>query len=500
MFAKLMPLKPMLSGLLVLLVAGAMGCTSDVVPATGEKRYVGFSWEQEVKLGQQASKDVAATFGIYRDPQLQRYVEDVGQRVLARSHLRRPGTEEQFRRTPVTFQILDSPIINAMALPGGYIYVTRGMLAHLNNEDQLAVVLAHEIGHVAARHAARQTWQQQIGQGLLLGGAILGQSVLGLPAQQLLNLGGAAAQLLFLRYSREDELEADRLGVEYSSLAAYDAQQVAEFFRTLSRIQEKEGQGLPNFLSTHPDPGDRVALIRQLSAKQRAPAMSPENIGRYLSAIEGIVVGEDPRQGFVEGNVFYHPDLRFQFPVPRGFRVVNQPTQVVMVEAKQRAMLGFTSAGERSLEAAAAKFLQQPGLRVVERSRQRSGELPAIAAVADAKTENGQTMRILVYFVQYRDQTFQFVGYTSPEAFRSFEGIFLQSMLGFGEIRDARMLQRQPVRLGLLRVDRAGPFRSFIPAKLPSEIKAEDLAILNQVALTQDIPSGRMLKLPKLPG
>jgi predicted Zn-dependent protease len=483
---------------LFLLALGYTGCTSDIVPATGERRYVGFSWDEEIKLGQRASKDVAATFGIYRDPKLQRYVEDVGQRVLAKSHLRRPGTEEQFRRTPVTFQILDSPIINAMALPGGYVYVTRGMLAHLNNEDQLAVVLAHEIGHVAARHAARQSWQQQIGQGLLLGGAILGQSILGLPAQQLLSLGGAAAQLLFLRYSREDELEADSLGVEYSSLAGYDAQQVSDFFRSLARIQEKEGQGLPNFLSTHPDPGDRVARIRQLAAKERTRSMPPEDITRYLTAVEGIVFGEDPRQGFVEENVFYHPDQRFQFPVPRGFRVVNQPTQVVMVEDKQRAMLGFSAAGERSLDGAVAKFVQQPGLRVLERTRRRSGELPAMAVVADAKMENGKAARILAYFVQYRDEVYYFMGYTSPELFRSFEAPFLQTMVGFKEIRDPRMLQRQPVRVELLRVDRSAPFRTFIPAKLPAEIKAEDLAILNQLTVSQEVGSGKILKLPKL--
>jgi predicted Zn-dependent protease len=238
-----------------------VGCTTDFVPATGERRYLGYTWQQETQLGKQASKQVAALFGIYRDPKLERYVSEVGNRVLATSHLRRPGIEEQIRNTPVTFNILDSPIINAMALPGGYIYVTRGMLAHLNNEDQLASVLAHEIGHVAARHAARQAWQQQIGQGLLLGGALLGQ-VAGLPAQDILNLGGMAAQMLFLRYSREDELEADKLSAEYASLAGYDPRTVIPFFQTLNRIQEKEGQGMPNFLSTHPNPGDRIQRIR----------------------------------------------------------------------------------------------------------------------------------------------------------------------------------------------------------------------------------------------
>ena len=308
-------------------------CVSEIVPATGEKRYLGYSWQQEMELGKQASKEVSALFGLYRDPKVERYVSEVGNRVLAKSHLRRPGADEQFRNTPVTFGVLDSPIINAMALPGGYIYVTRGMLAHLNNEDQLATVLAHEIGHVAARHAARQAFQQQIGQGLLLGGAVLGQG-LGL-GQSILNLGGMAAQLLFLRYSREDELEADKLGVEYGVGAGYDAREVIPFFQTLGRIQEKEGQGMPSFLSTHPDPGARVQRIREMTGAAAAPRTAPAD-SRYMSNVENLVIGEDPRQGFVEGDVFYHPDLRFRFPVPRGFKVVNQPTQVIMVEGKHR--------------------------------------------------------------------------------------------------------------------------------------------------------------------
>jgi len=259
------------------------GCTADIVPATGEKRYLGYSWQQETEIGKQASQQVAALFGLYRDPKLERYVMEVGNRVLATSHLRRPGTEEQFRKTPITFGILDSPIINAMALPGGYVYVTRGMLAHLNNEDQLATVIAHEIGHVAARHAARQAWQQQWGQGLLLGGALLGQGVFGLPAQDILNLGGMAAQLIFLRYSREDELEADKLSVEYSSLAEYDPREVIPFFQTLNRIQEKEEQGMPGFLSTHPNPGDRIQRIRELTAAQPREKRTPPDGSRYLN-------------------------------------------------------------------------------------------------------------------------------------------------------------------------------------------------------------------------
>ncbi|HEY2921089.1 MAG TPA: M48 family metalloprotease [Candidatus Binatia bacterium] len=478
----------LLSGLLI------YACVTDIIPATGEKRYLGFTWQQELEIGKQVSKQVAALFGVYRDPKVERYVMDVGNRVLATSHLRRAGADEQVRNTPVTFGVLDSPIINAMALPGGYIYVTRGMLAHLNNEDQLATVLAHEIGHVAARHAARQAWQQQIGQGLLLGGALVGQG-LGLPAQDILNLGSMAAQLIFLRYSREDELEADKLGAEYSSAAGYDPREVIPFFQTLSRIQEKEGQGMPSFLATHPNPGDRIQRIRELAGGQPRDKRPPAD-SRYLSAIESLVLGEDPRQGFVEGNVFYHPDLRFRFPVPRGFKVINQPAQVVMVEGQNRAILGFTSTGEKSLESVAAKFLNQPGIRIIERGQTRSNGFPAFVAVADAQTKSGQVARVMVYFIEYRGSVYQFVGYTSPQAFGVYRSVFLQTMQGLGETRDPRILNREPVRVRLEPVRRSATFRDLISLSLPAPFTPEDVAILNQVDLNQEIGPGRILKIP----
>jgi predicted Zn-dependent protease len=472
------------------------GCTSDIIPATGERRYLGYTWQQETELGKEASKQVAALFGVYRDPKLERYVNEVGNRVLATSHLRRPGAEEQFQKTPVTFTVLDSPIINAMALPGGYIYVTRGMLSHLNNEDELASVLGHEIGHVSARHAARQAWQQQLGQGLLLGGAILGQG-LGLPAQEILNVGGMAAQLLFLRYSREDELESDQLSVEYASLAGYDPAEVISFFQTLNRIQEKEGQGMPNFLSTHPNPGDRVQRIKELTNRRRVERPPQSTADRYLNAIEGLVIGEDPRQGFVEGNVFYHPDLRFRFPVPRGFKVVNQPTQVVMVESQNRAILGFTSTPEKTVESAAAKFTNQPGLRVIQRTPTRSNGLPAMLVIGEGQMEKGQMVRLMVYYVEYRGAVYQFLGYSAPQAFSMFQREFMQTMQGFAELQDSRVVNKEPVRLGLERTLRAARFQDLIAKNLPTPFTPEDLAIMNQVQLNEEIRPGTTIKVPR---
>jgi predicted Zn-dependent protease len=179
--------------------------------------------------------------------------------------MRRPDTDAQFRETPFTFRVLDSPVVNAFALPGGYIYVTRGLLSHLDNEAQLAVVLGHEIVHVAARHASRRAFEQQLGQVGLLGGAILGGQVFGgQAAQAILDLGGTAAQLLFLRYGRDDEREADELGVEYAALVGYQTEEAAEFFRSLRRIGEEQQQGLPTWMSTHPDPGEREQSMHRL--------------------------------------------------------------------------------------------------------------------------------------------------------------------------------------------------------------------------------------------
>lgn len=474
-------------------------CTQGIVPATGERRFLGFTWEQEIALGKQASKEIAQAFGLYQDPRLERYVQEVGQRVLRESHLRRPEISPEIRNTPITFRILDSPTVNAMAIPGGYVYVTRGLLAHLNSEDQLAVVLGHELGHIAARHAARRAWQQQLGQGLLLGGAILGQQVLGLPAQQILDIAGTAAQLIFLRYSREDEHEADTLAVEYSALAGYDAAEAAGFFRALERIGEKENQGLPNFLSTHPNPGDRLERVQELASKWRGRrGEARPDSAAYLRAIEGLVLGEDPRQGFVERGVFYHPELRFRFPVPRGFRLINQPAQVVMLEGQRRAMIGFRFTEERSARSAAARFAAQGGLRVLETAAARSERLPAYAVLADARAQNGQVVRLLGYFVEHGGRVYQFLGYASPQAFRAFQPEFLRTMQGFGELQDPAKLDRRPVRLRLERVARAGPLRGHLPARLPEGFTPEEVAILNQKSLGQQIPPETILKLPSV--
>lgn len=141
----------------------------EVNPVTGNKRAYGYSWEQEVEIGAQADKEISAQYGLYENAELSNYVDELGQALLEVSHMRREDTKQKFRETEFTFRVLDSPVVNAFALPGGYIYVTRGLLAHLNNEAQLAMVVGHEIAHVAARHASQRAATQQFGQLAIIG-------------------------------------------------------------------------------------------------------------------------------------------------------------------------------------------------------------------------------------------------------------------------------------------------------------------------------------------
>src|SRR5699024_4209201 len=210
------------TAIIVIAALLAASCVMQRSPITGKKRAYGYSWEEEIKLGAEADKQIQQQYGVYQDEELQQYVDEIGQNILAQSHMRRADTPQKYKETEFHFRILNTPVPNAFALPGGYIYVTRGLLAHLENEAQLAVVLGHEIGHVAARHSSQRAFEQQVGQLALVGGAVGGE-ILGLPGGDILQLGSQAAQLLFLSYSRDDERESDRLGVEYAAMEHYDA-------------------------------------------------------------------------------------------------------------------------------------------------------------------------------------------------------------------------------------------------------------------------------------
>ena len=284
----------------------------------------------EQREGDRAHREVVEHFGgAYRDPRLAAYVSQVGQRVAAVSG--QPGARW-------TFTVLDSPTINAFAIPGGYVYVTRGLVALAGDEAQLAGVLGHEVGHVVAGHSAlRRERTTTASLGLLAG--MIGLAVAGVDPQAagaILDIGQAAAGGYLAAHSRSEELEADDLGVRYLARAGYDPYAQAEFLDRLtawSALQARIAGGSydanrVDFFSSHPATAERTRQAIGL-AQGAGPGGTDRGRDRLLAAIDGIVWGDSPRQGFVRGRTFSHPELGFTFTVPPGFTITNSAEAVV---------------------------------------------------------------------------------------------------------------------------------------------------------------------------
>lgn len=478
---------------LVLLLLGS--CSVQKSPVTGQKRLYGYTWEQEKQLGKEADSQIIEYYGLLDDPEITAYVTRVGQKVLQESHMRREGTDAQFRNTEFTFRVLNSPVINAFALPGGFNYVTRGLLTHMTSEAQLAMVLGHEVAHVAARHASQQALQQQAGSLLLVGSAILGEELLGVPAQQVLELGGTAAQLLFLRYSRDAERESDKLGVEYAAMAGYDAAQGASFFTTLKRLSEQSGSSIPGFMSSHPDPGEREKDIVNRSSGWKSEGFSQEFVGQeeLYNAINGMIIGENPREGFVESNTFYHPDLAFQFNKPTGWKLINEPSQVILVPEDQKSVTIF-SLEQGSVSEVLNEFTINEKVSVVSREKTQISGYPAeqmIAMLVDGENTYG----LLITAVRYNDRTFQFFSYSMQADFNTSKANFEQIASSFRRLTDQSKLDIQPARIAVKTINTPTRFSSLLPSTLPLGITAESMAIMNQVDLDDIIQPGNRVKL-----
>jgi len=448
-------------------------------------------------MGKEANGQVKQQYGLYDNPTLAKYVSMIGDSVLDHSDMRGPNVDPKYRNTPFHYQVLNSSIVNAFALPGGYVYITRGILAALNNEAQLAVVLGHETGHVAARHASQSALEQKAGQLALVGGAVVGQQALGLPADQILQLGGMATKLLFLRYSRDDEREADRLGVEYSAKAGYHSSDASAFFTTLKRMQEQSGQTLPSMMSTHPDPGDRQQTIKQLAAewKNKGYKMTIEDQKKYYKEIDGIIYGDNPREGFTKNGMFYHPQLKFQFPVPNDWQVYNQTSQVILANKDQSAVMIMSVDTNRTPQASVQAFLNQQGIITIKTNSTNKHNLTGYEGYATATTQQGD-VKVYLYAVSYGGNIYRFLDYTTPDQFDNMVGNFTNTAYGFSSLTDQSILNIQPVRIHVVDVQKDTRFSDLLPQKLPMDIKPEDVAILNQVKLDDIIKKGTPVKIP----
>ncbi|EDY81045.1 peptidase, M48 family [Verrucomicrobiia bacterium DG1235] len=475
------------------------GCATEPSLYTGETAYYGYTWEKELELGRQSDVGIVKQMGLYQDDQLAAYIRELGNDLLAHSAIRSESAPEIYRNTEFTFRLLDSPVVNAFALPGGYVYVTRGLLAHLENEAQLAVVIGHEITHVEARHASKQALKQQIGQIGLIAGAVIGEHVAENKelAREMINLSGDVFQLVSLKYGRDAERESDLHGVEYAAKAGYAAEEGSAFFRSLDRISEKSGQSIPSWMSSHPDPGEREKTISELAAQWRTTSNGQPIIGRerFFEKVDGLIVGENPRNGYTDGSRFYHPDLAIQFNTPQGWTLQNESGAVYLTDPNRTVLVAFTLAHESSPLEAALKLKEKLSLETSYAQDTNVNGLPAYILEGSVTSANG-SLQIHSTFVQHDSHVFTFLGYGNGATFSNFQSLIRGIPGSFQKITNPQILNVQPYRIAITPAERSASFKELLPGRLPPGTDAQDWAIMNQLDLDERIERGRLIKLP----
>jgi predicted Zn-dependent protease len=470
---------------LALAAAVAPGCATN--PVTGNLELSLISEQQEKALGAEADAQLVADTGVIEDAALAEYVASVGRTMVPVSH--RPDLGYAFR-------VLDDPQVNAFALPGGYVYVTRGILAYLDSEAALAGVLGHEIGHVTAKHGVKRYSQQVLlGIGLQLAGS------LGDALEEYVGVAGVAAQLLLLKYSRDQERQSDQLGVEYASELGYDTRDMAGFFDTLARLSPAGGR-LPAWVSTHPEPDERRETILQLTAEAQRGAAGPFTTGRddFLRRLDGLAYGYDPQRGFLQDGRLQHPGLGVSFPVPEGWDVSAGQDRIDMASPAGNAAVIFQREPEAELEQAAARFTGQQGLAVLEQQTASTAVGPGLRAVCSATSQSGGELRVVSLFIQRPGGVVvAFHGVCTAPELAALSPELEAPATGVAEITDPAILGvRSPV-LKVIRVPAATTFANALRAwPIPEEagLDLAGLALMNGVAGPDaGIEAGTLLKV-----
>ena len=452
--------------LFTVLVTVSAACATN--PVTGKKQMSLLSEAEEMAIGQQQDAEIRREMGVYDDPALQRYVNDIGQELARVSH--RPNL-------PWSFTIVDSPAINAFALPGGYIYLTRGLLAYLDDEAELAGVLGHEIGHVTARHAAQAyTRQAQAGIGLTI------LSIFVPSTAPFAELGSAGLSVLFLRHGRDAELEADRLGVEYGSGAGYDPAGVPRFLATLARVNALSDRGVPNWLSTHPDPGSRVTKAEPVASKFVSDAAKAQNRDQYLERIQGMVFGDRVEEGVVRGNEFLHPLLRLGVTFPEGWELTNTPHAVLAQEPGTDHFMVLQEVEQprgRTIGETAVAAMRNAGYTVVDGRVDRINGNEAHVGLYRGNAKDVGRVLMRAAHIAVGRQLYVVAGFAPEKEFDAVDKDILPSVQTFRQLSAAEASAVRPNRLDFYVVKTGDSWQSIDARHGKNFINAATLAIMN---------------------
>jgi predicted Zn-dependent protease len=465
------------------------GCATN--PVTGSHDFVLMSEEQEISLGQKYSSEILEEMPAYPDPVLEELVQRVGRKLALHSH--RPGLDYQFT-------ILDSTQVNAFALPGGYIYITRGMLAYLNSEAELAAVLGHEIGHVTARHSVRQQSTSAV-TGIV--GAVLAASTGIQGADSLTNLAGTA---IVRGYGREHELEADRLGAEYLARSGYDPEAMLKVVSVLKNqeafevsIAKQEGRQ-PNvyhgLFSTHPDNDARFREVIDAAKKYKTDGSSRIGRDSYLLRLDGLTFGDSGREGVVQGNHFYHKELDFSLSFPSGWQINNQTSRVIATPKARDGLVQLTTA-TLDTQITPKQFMQQQ----LKSSNLRHGQsldangLQGYTAAAIGNSPYGQ--RQIRYVVVHRgNRAYIFAGTArSAQHTGKYDADILAVAKSFHPLTNTERKLATEKKLDIIRAPKGATWSGLAQGSPIANHAEEQLRLLNDQYPDGEPAASEMLKI-----
>lgn len=473
----------------ILASTALQGCSTN--PVSGRKDFVLMTESQEIALGKSYHQQVLQKYRIYRDQELQNYVTRLGEELAAKSH--RNGLV--FR-----FFVLDSPEVNAFAVPGGYIYITRGILAYMNSEAELAGVLGHEIGHVTARHSVRQQATNVFTN--MLGNILMSKVGGSAGAESLINMASSA---LTQGYGREHELEADRLGAEYLAKTGFDPHLMIDvvgilknqeaFEKALAKAENRKSRIYHGVFSSHPDNDKRlqevVAAAKVFKKKQNRSIKEKE----FLNRLNGMTYGPSADEGVIRNHTFYHPDLGFVIALPKDWHYANQKTRFLAENKTKDAIWQLTT---QKLD---KKISPLQLINTLSKNKAtnidviNNGTISSATAIAPAKTSWGtKNSRITVHIL--KNQAYIISGSAKTDAqFKKLDAEFLRLGKSFHEISAEERSQAKPQRIKIISAKSTDTYEHLASTSVINKNALEQLRLLNDMFPKGQPATGQLIKI-----
>ena len=482
-------------GVLAAVLAGLLSVSGCAVnPVSGEQEFVLMSEGQELALGRRMHPQILEQYDTYDDPELQAYVQRVGEELAAKSH-----RQDLIYR----FTVLDSDEVNAFALPGGYIYITRGLMSYFQSEEELAAVLGHEIGHVTARHSVRQySTQQATGLGIALGSILVPE----LRDRNVQNLLGSLGTALVRGYGREHELEADRLGAEYLARTGRDPEAMIDVIRVLKAQEEfekeraeqedREPRTYHGVFATHPANDTRLQEVVAAAERYHQGAYREEEREAYLRRLEGVPFGPSAREGVVRGDHFYHRDLGFGLRFPAGWRIENKSDRLLAFAPGNDAILQLTTQDLNKRLGPRRFMAERMNLKSLEddRSLEVNG-LPAHTGLAPIQSPWGRRLARHTVIL-FRDRAYILTSAAKdPDRPRAYTTEILNTAFSFHPLSAEERELAAPLRLAVIRADRNTRFADLAAKSRISSYAESRLRLLNDYYPDGEPRPGELLKV-----